>query len=173
MHIGTRIDDSIPIQGTRGKKKSFCETSGRKNLFAVSLSDKKDEKKRIFRFVNKPMGSSGFVVFSPFSFPVERNTFFFLSFLSSLFFSSPFFFVIQRVEFNGVRGGRPHRIERDLANELESIFEQSRRQPGEDSKIWFRLLLRLVESSCAEFRGPDNHLPNTWQDCSGQRFHRL
>lgn len=91
MHIGTRIDDSIPIQGTREKKKkSFCETSGRKNLFAVSLSDKKDEKKRIFRFVNKPMGSSGFVVFSPFSFPVERNTFFFLSFLSSLFF--PLFF---------------------------------------------------------------------------------
>lgn len=81
--------DSNP--GNAGKKKSFCETSGRKNLFAVSLSDKKDEKKRIFRFVNKPMGSSGFVVFSPFSFPVERNTFFFLSFLSSLFFPLLFF----------------------------------------------------------------------------------
>lgn len=106
-----------------------------------------------------------------FVFTVRKKTILSFFFFSSFFFF--FLFVTQRVEFNGVRGGRPHRVERDLANELESIFEQSRRQPGEDPKIWFRLLLRLVESSCAEFRGPGNHLPNTWQDCSGQRFHRL
>ena len=108
MHAySTRIDDSIPIQGTRGgggkKKKNFCETSGRKNLLAVSLSDKKDEKKKTnFSLRKQAYGFVRFLLFFPlflflsnvihFFSPPFLFSLFFLFFFLFFFFFFPFFF---------------------------------------------------------------------------------
>lgn len=183
VHASMTRFQSREREGEEGKKKKISAKRAGERIFWPCLCPiKKTKKKKTnFSLRKQAYGFVRFLLFFPlflflsnvihfFSPPFLFSLFFLFFFLFFFFF---FLFVTQRVEFNGVRGGRPHRVERDLANELESIFEQSRRQPGEDPKIWFRLLLRLVESSCAEFRGPGNHLPNTWQDCSGQRFHRL
>lgn len=48
MHIGTRIDDSIPIQGTRGKKKVSAKRAGERIFLPCLCPIKKTKKNEFF-----------------------------------------------------------------------------------------------------------------------------
>lgn len=72
-----------------------------------------------------------------------------------------FVLIMQGIKFDWIRGGSPYGSERDIPDKFESIIQQGWGQSREDTKIWFRLLLRLVRFQSKKLRHSNDDLRDT------------